>query len=78
VTLEPCVHPIKVLTKLVELSNEFIDFEQHWPDAPKVARAVLTCERFVIDGLGAERTMHWRLSQPFAVQDLLELSSASL
>src|SRR4030081_390008 len=55
---EPRIDPVDFALQLVEFGNDFLDFEDHRTRYAQIPRAVLARDGFILDGLGAKRTLH--------------------
>src|SRR5689334_5820816 len=58
VALEPGVETIELAREPLEIRDDVLDLQKHRPGHAQVARAMLADDRFILDGLGAERAFH--------------------
>jgi hypothetical protein len=52
------MRPVEVAPQPVELIDKSLDLDEHGTNDAQVAGAVLARDRFILDGLGAERALH--------------------
>src|SRR5260221_4757023 len=56
--VEFCADIAKFPSQLVELENDFLNFQHHRTGDAQIARAVLACDGFILDDFSAERALH--------------------